>query len=155
MKYSVLVSLICLATTANACGPIFNAIFRPPPPPPTYYQCRQVSNGPPCVGATIDKCVCTNGLSDQTSCANDNSFFGFNYNAAQYCGASVQYSGYSSCTCKTPTGAWAPNYNYYQVAVNSNGQVSYGGWGWPYGRKKRSVEMWEDEMKRLTMSKEM
>ena len=132
MKYLLLVSLICLATNVNGCGPIFRAIFFPPPPPPTYYTCRQVTNGPPCVGSTITNCVCTNGATvTAATCPNDQSFFGFgNFNALQYCGGTTQYSGYSSCTCAA--GTWAPSYNYYQVAVNSNGQASYGGFGFPY-----------------------
>ena len=155
MKFLLLVSLICLGTVVNACGPVFNAFFSRPPPPPTYYTCSQVTNGPPCIGSTVTNCVCTNGQTvTAATCPNDNTFFGFNnFNALQYCGATTSYSGYSSCTCAA--GTWVPNFNYYQVGVNSNGQVSYGGFGYPYGKKKRSMELWEKEVMRLKMSKEM
>ena len=158
MKIILLVNLICLSGLANACGPIFNAIFRPPPPPPTNVACQQVSNGPPCLGSTITNCVCSNGVTVTSAiCPNNNNNLFFN-NGQQCCFNSNQYSGYVSCTCAA--GTWVPQYSYYQVQVSSNGQCQgFNGFNGFNGFGKRStdkVALLEEEVKRMAIKqKEM
>ena len=142
----VLVNTICFATLTTACGPPFIAA---PSPPPTYYACSSVSNGPPCIGSTVTTCVCTNGQTG-TSCPNDNTFNGGGYTGGTYCCYNNNYNGYISCTCAS--GTWVPARTYYQVAVSSSGQCSITG-GYPYGRKKRSIEMLKEEMAQLETEK--
>ena len=146
MKLLLLANIIFLASVANACGPIFRAVFfPPPPPPPTYYTCNRVSNGPPCtgIGSTLDTaadkgCTCKSGAVNQAACPMDQTYY-FVYNGAQYC-YDTNYNGYVSCVCKAPgpVTTWTPSLQYYQVAVNSNGGISYP-YGYPgfYGKKKK------------------
>lgn len=131
MKLLLLANIIFFASVANACGPLVRSVFfPPPPPPPTYYTCQRVSNGPPCVGSTVATCTCTNGAT-ATSCPNDQNYY--YYSGAMYC-YDNNYNGYVTCTCAA--GTWTPNYSYYQVAVNSNGGISYNGF-YGYGKKKK------------------
>ena len=152
MKILLLISLICLSGLANACGPIFNAIFRPPSPPPTNVACQQVSNGPPCIGSTVTNCVCSNGQTVTSAiCPNNNNNFFFN-NGQQCCSLNNQYSGYVSCTCAA--GTWVPNYSYYQVQVSSSGQCSFGGFGGfnTFGKRNEDkIALLEEEVKRMAL----
>ena len=154
MKIILLVNLICISGLANACGPVVRSLFRNPSPPPTNVFCQQVSNGPPCLGSTITNCVCRNGVTVTTaSCPNDNNNI-FLQNGQQCCFNSNQYSGYSSCTCAA--GTWAPQYSYYQVQVNSNGQCQgFGGFNTFGKRSADKVALLEQEVKRMGLKQKV
>ena len=141
-----ILKILFWATITSACGPPF---IPAPPPQPTYYACQSVSNGPPCVGSTVTKCTCRNGQEvTSASCPNDNTYYGYPGSGGYSpCCYNNNYNGYVSCTCAS--GTWVPSMTYYQVAVNSNGQCSFAGGYYPYGRKRRNIRMLKFEIARL------